>query len=103
MEDGTKVEIIVSECAWNKTWVPEKLPSCVATSCQVIPFPPDDTGMIYKVDPDNPLTIASDYAIYSPRLPYTMNFPGPEFCSDKGETMMVVGTTPRVCKLGFDN
>ena len=96
MEDETKVEKIVSTCAWNKTWVPDKLPPCAATSCQVIPFPPDDTGMIYKVDPENPLTFKSEYAIYSPRLPFTMNFPGPGFCSEKGDVMMVVGTTPRV-------
>ena len=63
---------------------------------QVIPFPPDGTGMIYQPDPENPMTVTSDFAVYNPRLPFTMNFPGPEFCSDKGDLMMVVGTTPWV-------
>ena len=94
--DGTLSEKIVSTCEWNKTWTPSALPPCVATSCQVIPIAPPETGMLYLPDPENPMTITSDYAIYNPRLPYTMNFPGPQTCADKGDILMIVGSTPRV-------
>ena len=34
-EEGGKYDLVVSTCAWNKTWAPSTLDPCVATSCQV--------------------------------------------------------------------
>jgi hypothetical protein len=58
-EDGTLYEELVAECAWNKTWVPGKLDTCAATSCQEIPFPPKDIGLEYAPDAKNNITLAS--------------------------------------------
>ena len=63
--------------------------------CQVIPFPPEDTGMIFQPDPANPITLVSDYTVYNPKLPLTMAFPE-DFCGDNGNIMMIVGIVPKV-------
>jgi hypothetical protein len=44
-------------CSWNKSWTPAVLPPCVATSCPSVPFPPSSTGMIYKPDAKNNITL----------------------------------------------
>ena len=67
--------------------------SCIL--CQVIPFPPEDTGMIFQPDPANPITLVSDYTVYNPKLPLKMAFPD-DFCGDNGNIMMIVGIVPRV-------
>ena len=106
---------VVSTCAWNKTWSPSVLDPCVAASCQVknsiinchktvlkynpwiqvIPFPPPDSGLVFQPDPDNPITLQSEYNVYNPKLPLTMGFPG-DFCGDNGNLMMIVGSVPKV-------
>jgi hypothetical protein len=48
-----------SVCAWNKSWVPEVLPDCVSTSCPDVPFPPSFTGLIYRPDAKNNITLNS--------------------------------------------
>ena len=63
--------------------------------CQVIPFPPEDTGMIFQPDPANPITLVSDYTVYNPKLPLKMAFPD-DFCGDNGNIMMIVGIVPKV-------
>ena len=68
----------------------------MATSCQVIPFPPQEVGMVYAPDDNNRITLASEFNIYNPVLPLKMKFPGPEFCSDNGDIMMIVGSIPEV-------
>ena len=94
---GNKYNLIDSVCAWNKSWTPSQLDPCVAASCQVIPFPPEDTGMIFQPDPANPITLVSDYTVYNPKLPMEMAFPG-DFCGDNGNIMMIVGIVPKVTR-----
>ena len=94
-ENG-KYDLVVSTCAWNKTWAPSNLDPCVATSCQVIPFPPPDIGMQHMPDEKNQITLESEFTVYNPKLAFTMKFPGPEFCGDNGDIMMVVGSVPKV-------
>ena len=101
-EDGTKYGTVVSSCAWNKTWSPASLDRCVATSCQVIPFPPPDIGMQHAPDEKNQITLESEFTVYNPRLPFTMKFPGSQFCGENGDIMMIVGSIPEVrenCKI----
>ena len=92
---GVKYESVESVCAWNKTWSPAVLDKCVATYCQVIPFPPEETGMIFEPDPLNPITLQSEYTVYNPRLPLKMQFPQ-SFCGDNDQMMLIVGRIPRV-------
>ena len=61
----------------------------------MIPFPPEDTGMVFQPDPSNPITLVSDYTVYNPKLPLTMAFPE-DFCGDNGNIMMIVGIVPKV-------
>ena len=91
-----KYDLTVSTCAWNRSWTPSSLDPCVATSCQVIPFPPAEIGMEYSPDENNRITLASQFNIYNPKLPLNMKFPGTEFCSDNGDIMMIVGSVPEV-------
>ena len=81
-------------CAWNKTWVPSKLDTCAATSCQEIPFPPKEIGLVYTPDEKNNITLASEFSVYNPTLPMVMKFKGVSFCDDNREQMMVVGKIP---------
>jgi hypothetical protein len=92
--DGVLYEQMVSTCAWNKTWAPETLDTCVATACQEIPFPPKEIGLEYAPDAKNNITLASQFSQYNPSLPLVMAFPGQEFCGDNRERMMVVGKIP---------
>ena len=92
---GDKYKYLDSVCSWNKSWTPSALDPCVATSCQVIPFPPPETGMVFQPDPLNPITLASEFNVYNPKLPLTMGFPG-DFCGDNGNILMIVGIVPLV-------
>ena len=49
----------VAVCAWNKSWVPPSLPTCAATHCQTIPLPPPATGLLYRPDAKNNMTLKS--------------------------------------------
>ena len=100
-ETGGKYDLVVSTCGWNRSWTPSTLDPCVATSCQVIPFPPPDIGMQHAPDEKNQITLESEFTFYNPRLPFTMNFPGPQFCGDNGDIMMIVGIIPQVHNLTF--
>ena len=91
--EGNTYKVIDSVCGWNKSWVPSVLDPCVATSCQVIPFPPPETGMVFQQDPENPITLQSEFNVYNPRLPMDMGFPA-DFCGDNGDIMMIVGSVP---------
>ena len=95
-ETGGKYDLVVSTCGWNRTWSPSSLDPCVATSCQVIPFPPPDIGMQHAPDEKNQITLESEFNVYNPRLPFKMKFPGPEFCAENGDIMMIVGSIPKV-------
>ena len=119
--DGIKYAELTSTCAWNKTFSPGALDPCVATSCQVrsflsllvsiliiciyfhqvIPFPPPEIGMEYSPDENNKITLASEFNIYNPKLPLTMKFPGPEFCIDNGDIMMIVGSIPEEINISY--
>jgi hypothetical protein len=41
------------------SWVPEVVPNCVATSCPQIPFPPSSTGLVFRPDARNNMTLQS--------------------------------------------
>jgi hypothetical protein len=56
---NTQYETQVVTCAWNMSWVPSVLPSCVATFCSQIPFPPASTGLVYRPDAKNNMTLQS--------------------------------------------
>ena len=92
--EGTLYSELISVCAWNKTWVPSVLDQCVATSCPVIPFPPRTIGLHYTPDTKNNISLASEFSVYNPDIPLEMSFPGPQFCGDNQEQMLVVGTIP---------
>lgn len=44
-------------------------------------------------DPENPITLASEFTLYDVALPLKMKFPG-DFCGDQGRIMLVVGSIP---------
>ena len=73
--DGSLYEELSAVCAWNQTWSPAVLDPCGATSCQQIPFPPKQTGLVYLEDPENPLSPPGS-TVYNPTLPFEMAFPG---------------------------
>jgi hypothetical protein len=52
-------ETQISTCGWNRSWVPDVLPDCVATYCPQIPFPPASTGLVYRPDAKNNMTLKS--------------------------------------------
>ena len=83
----------VLHCSWDRTWSPPALDPCAATACQQIPFPPKETGLVHLEDPDNPITLASEFTLYDVSLPLKMKFPG-DFCGDEGRIMLVVGSIP---------
>jgi hypothetical protein len=56
---NTQYETVTATCAWNMSWVPEVVPNCVATSCPQIPFPPSSTGLVFKPDARNNMTLRS--------------------------------------------
>ena len=68
---------------------------------KVVPFPDPDTGLIYQPENENSISFTSDLLVYNPRLKYTMNFPGVEFCGDNGGIMLLVGSFPAVSKRKF--
>jgi hypothetical protein len=92
--EGTLYEEQVSTCAWNRTWAPPVLDPCAAIACQNIPFPPKSIGLEYVPDPANPISLASEYSQYNPTIPLRMPFPGPEFCGDNNQKLMIVGRIP---------
>ena len=90
---------VIATCAWNKSWTPDVLDPCAATSCQEIPFPPKEIGLVKVDDPLNPITMASKYAKYNPSLPLVgktaMSFPVDwDFCGDNSLNLMIVGKIP---------
>ena len=91
--DGSLYEYLVSTCTWDRTWYPPVLEPCAATSCQLVPFPPKDTGLVHLPDSENPITLESEFTIYDVTLPQKMNFPG-DFCGGEGRIMLVVGRFP---------
>ena len=99
-EEGRDYETQVSVCGWNRSWVPPSFDPCVSTSCQYIPFPPPETGLLYRPDPTNSLSLLSDTSVYDPALPFTMKFP-PDFCSGSEDVLMVVGSVPESSKQPF--
>ena len=50
--------------------------------------------MEYSPDENNKITLASEFNIYNPRLPMKMDFPGPQFCSDNGDVLLIIGSIP---------
>ena len=100
-EVGTNYNLVTSVCGWNKSWVPDTFDPCVASSCQYIPFPPPETGMVYQPDPTNSLSLLSELSIYNPNLPYKMKFPS-DFCTDNGDALMIVGSIPEKTKKHFE-
>ncbi len=63
---NTLLETQVVTCAWNQSWSPPVLPSCVATSCPQIPFPPASSNLVYKPDAKNNMTLKSGNKIIEP-------------------------------------
>ena len=96
--NGGFYEESVTECGWNKTWVPSTLDPCVATSCQQIPFPPERIGLVYTPDEKNNITVASEFSVYNPTLPMVMKFKGREFCEENQQQMLLVGRMPLVIR-----
>ena len=114
-ESGYKYPLTLATCSWGQLWDPPQLDPCVATSCQVklyhfifyieinvslkvVPFPDPDTGLIYRPENENSISFTSEFLVYNPKLKYTMNFPGIDFCGDNGGVMLLVGTFPAVRK-----
>ena len=90
-DNGTVAETFTSHCAWNKSFVPDKLPPCKATFCPSIPMPPAYTNLNFVPDPENSFTLTSPFALYGPRVPFDMKFPGPSFCTEEeGSKMLIV-------------
>ena len=75
-----------------------KLLKTFLLKCKVVPFPDPDTGLIYLPENENSISFTSDFLVYNPKLRYTMNFPGVEFCGDNGGIMLLVGSFPAVSK-----
>ena len=73
---------------------------CVAASCQVIPFPDPDTGLVYQPEEGSSLSLQSEFTVYNPKIKpkFQMNFPGPNFCKGNGDIMLIVGIYPMVNK-----
>ena len=46
------------------------------------------------VDENNFISLESEYSVYNPNLPMKLKFPGPEFCGDNDDQLLVVGTIP---------
>ena len=88
----------MSSCTWNRTWDPPVLDLCAAAACQQIPFPGKEKGLVHLEDPANPITIASGATIYDPQLPLDMTFPGPDFCEENDQQMLLVGRIPSTSK-----
>ena len=53
----------------------------LATSCQIVPFPPSDIGMIYTPDSENNMQLESDYSQFNPKIPFNMAVPPGGICS----------------------
>lgn len=82
--------------------MPEVFDPCVATSCQYIPFPPPEVGMEYVPDDQNSLSLLSESSFYNPKLPLKIRFPGPEFCEDNGDILMIVGEIKEKSRKPFE-
>ena len=52
--------------------------------------------MQHAPDEKNQITLESEFTFYNPKLAFSMNFPGPQFCGDNGDVMMIVGIIPEV-------
>ena len=67
--------------------------NCVlATSCQIVPFPPSEIGMIYTPDAANNMQLASDYSQFNPKIPFDMAVPPGGICSLA--KILIVGVMP---------
>ena len=52
-------------------------------------------GMVLKPDPENLITLQSEFNVYNPTLPFFMGFPS-SFCGENGEILMIVGSIQKV-------
>ena len=95
--NGFLYEELISTCSWDRTWSPPVLDPCAATSCQTIPFPPKKSGLVHLPDPNNPITLASEFTLYDVSLPLKMTIPD-DLCGDEGQIMLVVGRIPTESK-----
>ena len=95
--NGFLYENLISTCSWDRTWSPPVLDPCAATSCQTIPFPPKKTGLVHLPDPNNPITLASEFTLYDVSLPLKMKIPD-DLCGDEGQIMLIVGRIPSESK-----
>ena len=90
LKNGSSVEEVVSTCMWNKSFVPDTLPDCRATSCPLIPTPAEFTGLVFKPDPKNNFSLTSENAFYSPKLPFSMKF-NAALCSLEEYSLTIIG------------
>ena len=91
LSNGSLVDEFTSICSWNKSFVPIKLPECVATSCPIVPVPPKYTGLQFYHDPANDFRLDSPYSKYNPPMPAKIPFPGPDFCQNPDTTLKIIG------------
>ena len=49
---------------------------------------------MYIPDEQNNITVASEFSVYSPKLPMVMKFKGVEFCEDNQQQLLIVGRMP---------
>lgn len=63
--------------------------SLAASSCQIVPFPPKEIGMVYTPDEKNNMSLASQFSKYSPDIPFEMGFPTDGICNSK--KLLIVG------------
>ena len=45
-------------------------------------------------DPENPISLQSRFSQYNPILPLSLAWPGPQFCGEGEQQLLVVGTIP---------
>ena len=106
---GNSYKAAVVECAWNRSWVPHVLEECVgertgrinsflmspfpASHCQVVPFPPKETGILFLPEPNSSFNFNSEFASYNPQLPFTMSWPE-GFCDGLQKLLLVGNVLP---------
>ena len=53
-------------------------------------MPPAYTNLNFVPDPSNDFTLTSQFALYGPRVPFDMTFPGPSICANPANKTLIV-------------
>ena len=63
-----------------------------ASSCQIVPFPPPEIGLLYTPDEVNNMQLASEFSQFNPKIPFSMAVPAGGICSTA--KILIVGVMP---------